>query len=106
MDLSCLLFQNKKSEINSKIFADLKIWDIPDCDRKKNRKISTNFLKVFDGVIFVYDISNPKSFDKIEKSLLPFVISEAKIGVRFCLIANKIDCQRQVSKEVFNSLKR
>ena len=80
-------YKNNKYEL---IFRDTS-------GQERYKSITRNFLRNTDGVLFIYDISDKKSFDGLESWLdLYKEVNEKVIGV---LIGNKNDCKRKVNEE-------
>ena len=78
----------------------LQIWDT--AGQERFHSITNNFFHNADGILFVYDITNAKSFEGAKNW-----INEAKDVGDFCqriLIGNKCDLEeeRQVSLETLN----
>ena len=61
--------------------------------------VAKSFQKI-DGVVFVYDLSEPYSLNKLDKHIIPEVLSKAKIGVKCFLLGNKLDCEKVVTTSV------
>ena len=78
----------------------MQIWDT--AGQERFHSITNNFFHNADGILFVYDITNAKSFEGAKNW-----IDEAKDVGDFCqriLIGNKCDLEqeRQVSLETLN----
>lgn len=80
----------------------LQIWDTSGQERFKS--LTGNFIRGSDGIIFVYDITNRKSFDAI-KEWIKNAESNAD-GFEQLLVGNKCDLnnRRQVEKELADKL--
>ena len=88
------MFQYKDFQVK------LQIWDT--AGQERFHSITNNFFHNADGILFVYDITNAKSFEGAKNW-----INEAKDVGDFCqriLIGNKCDLEeeRQVSLETLN----
>ena len=87
-----------KSITVKNIDVKLQLWDTSGQERF--RSITSNFLRNADGIIFVYDITNKKSFD----GLKGWIRDAENVGGGFekIIIGNKSDLEgkRQVSLEV------
>ena len=80
-------YKNNKYEL---IFRDTS-------GQEKYKAVTKNFLRNLDGVLFIYDISDKKSFDDLGSWLdLYKEVNEKVIGV---LIGNKSDCERKVDEK-------
>jgi small GTP-binding protein len=67
----------------------INIWDVSGSD--KFRSIISGYYKNINGIIMVYDISNPKSFNNIEKWLNDIKLNVTNPLIKILLIGNKID---------------
>ena len=76
----------------------IQIWDTAGQD--KFRAITKNYYKGSHGIILIYDITNPKTFQNIT-DWVSQVREEASNNVVIYLIGNKIDLsnERNVSTE-------
>ena len=87
-----------KSITVKNIDVKLQLWDTSGQERF--RSITSNFLRNADGIIFVYDITNKKSFDGLKS----WIRDAENVGGGFekIIIGNKSDLEgkRQVSLEV------
>ena len=95
--LSNVSFESYKKEITkNNITYTVQLWDT--AGQERFRSISKIFIKESQIVIFVYDITNKKSFDE-----LPFWVKyvEELLGkhVVFGLIGNKIDLFDSIDNE-------
>ena len=73
------------------------IWDTAGQDRF--RTITSSYYKGADGIIMVYDVSDPKSFEDIEKYWVPEAENYADRNISVILLGNKSDCDRAVPKD-------
>lgn len=73
------------------------IWDT--AGQEKYMSINKNLFQRVQGIILMYDISDQKSFDNLEKWMK--VVKQLASGIPLLLIGNKIDLvdERKVSKE-------
>ena len=83
----------KKIEINGQKIM-LYIWDSPGIE--KFFHISYSFVKGADGIIFIFDITNKKSFEKIRDWLMTSEetfqdFSKILVGNKFNLDERKVD---------------
>ena len=76
----------------------IKIWDTAGQERFKN--MASQYIKSCNGILFVYDITNRNSFEKIE-DWIKFVKTKIDLNtVPFVIVGNKVDLlNRAVSKE-------
>ena len=65
--------------------------------QEKFRNIPNNYLKHSDGILFVYDVSDEKSFNDLE--IWYDLYKKEKEKVNGLLIGNKCDCARKVKYE-------
>ena len=65
------------------------------------RLMNETFYKQADGLIIVYDITNRRSFDEIEKYYIPTLMEKCKRDIAIMLLGNKKDMEnkRKVSFE-------
>jgi small GTP-binding protein len=88
-------FKIKSVNLNGKI-VKVQIWDTAGQDRFKS--ITKNYYKGAHGIILIYDVSNPKTYDNIKKWLAQ-IKEEASSKVCIILVANKIDHEERVVTE-------
>ena len=83
----------KINDINIK----LQIWDTSGQERF--RSLAKNYLKNANGIIFVYDITNKKSFDGVKVWMSE---AESHGNYKQIIIGNKCDLEgkREVKKEI------
>jgi len=76
----------------------LQIWDTAGQDRF--RAITKNYYKGANGIILIYDVTNPKTYDNV-KNWVTQIREEASPNVVVYLCGNKIDMkeERQVKEE-------
>ena len=79
------------------------IWDT--AGQERFRSISRNFLKEADGVIFVYDITEKKTFQSI-KDWIKLQEESSELGCKKIIVGNKCDLedQRKVAKKNMTEL--
>jgi small GTP-binding protein len=84
-------------EINKTIKFD--IWDT--AGQEKFRSLASIFYKDAKAIIFVYDITDKKSFDEIVNYWYPTIKENCQENIIFCLTGNKDDLyeKEQVSTE-------
>jgi len=77
----------------------LQIWDT--AGQERFRTITSAYYKGADGIVLVYDVTNPASFEDINKFWINEVESYAEKNVELLLIGNKSDLgeTKQVSSE-------
>lgn len=90
-------FFTKDEIINGKTIR-VKIWDTAGQERYKS--LTTSFYRNAHGIILVYDVSNPESFEKLKYWIqsISMYLGE-KSSVKMILIGNKIDTNREVRRE-------
>ena len=80
-------YQNKRYKL---IFRD-------PSGQEKYKAVTKNFMRQTDGVLFIFDITNEKSFYDLESWYE--IYKEVNENVVGLLIGNKCDCQREVNEE-------
>lgn len=90
-------FKIKTVELNGKKIK-LQIWDT--AGQERFHTITTSYYRGANGIMLVYDITNPKSFDNISKWLRN-IEEHASEDVERMLLGNKCDMEekRMISKE-------
>merc|ERR1711953_748906 len=90
-------FKIKTVELQGKKIK-LQIWDT--AGQERFHTITTSYYRGANGILLVYDITNPKSFDNISKWLRN-INEHASEDVERMLIGNKCDMEekRMISKE-------
>lgn len=80
------------------------IFDTNGTDRY--RFLNETYYKKIDGCLIVYDISNRRSFDEIEKYYIPKLKEKCKKNIVTVLLGNKKDMEdkRKISFEEGNEL--
>ncbi len=72
----------------------IKIWDT--CGQERFRSLTTNYYRNADGVILVFDVNEPESFDNL-KSWVNSINDNLSYPIPKVIIANKIDLNKNVS---------
>jgi len=91
-------FLTKRMEIGDKV-ATCQIWDTAGQERFQG--LGTAFYRGSDGVIFVFDVTQRKSFEELEQWKKAFLIQVGQEGndkFPMIVIANKVDLEE--SREV------
>ena len=70
----------------------LQIWDTAGQDRF--RAITKNYYKGANGIILIYDVTNPKTYDNV-KNWVTQIREEASPNVVVYLCGNKIDMEEE-----------
>ena len=65
--------------------------------QEKYKAVTKNFLRQNDGVLFIFDVSNEKTFNDLESWY--DLYKEENDNVVGLLIGNKCDCDNKVNKE-------
>jgi small GTP-binding protein domain len=95
-------YKTKKVRIDN-IDIKLQIWDT--AGQEKYKSITHNFYKGANGIMIVFDLTDPQSFENVTNWLKQI---KAQVGdnVSKLLLANKADLvdERQVSKEQIQDL--
>ena len=74
----------------------VQLWDT--AGQERFRTIAKSYYKGAHGIILMYDVSNPKTYDNIKKWLAQ-IKEEASSKVCIILVANKIDHEERVVTE-------
>jgi len=84
---------------NSKKKVKFQIWDT--AGQEKYMSVNKNLFQRVQGIILMYDISEPKSFNNLDKWMKLILIRELASELPLILIGNKIDLieERKISKE-------
>jgi len=96
-----LIFLTKRMEIDEKV-ATCQIWDTAGQERFQG--LGTAFYRGSDGVIFVFDVTQRKSFEELEQWKKAFLIQVGQEGNEsfpMIVVANKIDMEdkREVTQK-------
>jgi small GTP-binding protein len=84
-------------KINGK-HIKVKIWDT--AGQEEYKSLTKNYFHNADGIIIVYDVSKKSTFDKVQEWVNSiYDYSDSEKNVQKVLVANKIDLEREVSKE-------
>ena len=79
---------SKEIEINSQIY-NIDIWDT--AGQEKYRSLVKIFYKNSKAIIFVYDITNYKSFEELKKYWIPQTKQLLNENIVYGLVGNKSD---------------
>lgn len=74
----------------------LQIWEIAGSEELYSKY--TNYLNAFNCILFIYDVSNPESFEKVE-SLFKSISSQLPQEASKILVGNKNDLFVLISYE-------
>jgi len=94
-------FLTKRIEVDDKV-ATCQIWDTAGQERFQG--LGTAFYRGSDGVIFVFDVTQRKSFEELEQWKKAFLIQVGQEGndkFPMIILANKVDMEdkREVSQK-------
>ena len=91
-------YRLKNMTLKSGKNVKLQIWDTAGQDRF--RAITKNYYKGANGIILIYDVTNPQTFGNV-KSWISQIREEASPNVLIYIAGNKIDMQedRKIKKE-------
>ncbi len=91
-------YKAKKLNINGNAI-NLQIWDTAGQERFKS--ITQSYLKGADGILYVYDITQKKTFDNLKHWIKDSEESNQNQNFKKIIIGNKIDreIERKVPKE-------
>ena len=89
-------FKIKTIQVNGKT-VKLQVWDTAGQERYET--LTQNYYNAAKGVMLVYDVTNPKSFDHVEKWLSKLKI-HGNDDAEILIIGNKCDlnAKRLISK--------
>ena len=89
-------YKIKKIVINN-IAINLQIWDT--AGQERFRSITQSFIKGADGILYVYDITQKKTFDDLKTWISQS--EESAEGFKKIIVGNKVDLEdeRVISKE-------
>ena len=74
----------------------VKIWDT--AGQEEYKSLTKNYFHNADGIIIVYDVSLKSSFDKVQE-WINSIYEYSEKNIQKVLVGNKIDLEREVSKE-------
>lgn len=80
------------------------IWDT--AGQERFRTITSAYYKGADGIIMVYDLTEPSSLEDIENFWVPEAFNYCDKGIDVLLLGNKSDCPQTVSQNVRSLLPR
>jgi small GTP-binding protein len=86
-----------KTEIINGNPVQIKIWDTAGQERYQSQ--TNSFFKNAEGVILVYDVTNPETFDNLKNWLNNINSNTKETNLKKIIIGNKIDLKREVKKE-------
>ncbi len=92
---SGLEYFTKEEKIDEKTIR-VKIWDTAGQEQFKS--LTRNFYKNSHGVLICYDVTNRKSFEKIQE-WVDSIADNASANIKMVLVGNKIDLTRDVTKD-------
>jgi len=90
-----LEYFTKEEKLDEKIIR-VKIWDTAGQEQFKS--LTKNFYKNSQGVVICYDVTNRKSFEKIQE-WINSISDNASTSIKMVLVGNKIDLSRDVTKD-------
>ena len=74
----------------------VKIWDT--AGQEEYKSLTKNYFHNSDGIVVVYDVSQKSTFDKVQE-WINSINEYSEKNVQIILVGNKIDLEREVSKE-------
>jgi small GTP-binding protein len=90
-------FFTKDEVFNGKVVR-IKVWDTAGQERYKS--LTGAFFKNAQGIILVYDVNNPETFDNLKYWLQSINLNLGdKTEIKKIIMGNKIDLPREVKKE-------
>jgi len=90
-----LEYFTKEEKIDEKTIR-VKIWDTAGQEQFKS--LTRNFYKNSHGVLICYDVTNRKSYEKIQE-WIDSIADNASANIKMVLVGNKIDLTRDVTKD-------
>ena len=85
-------YRLKNMTLKSGKNVKLQIWDTAGQDRF--RAITKNYYKGANGIILIYDVTNPQTFDNV-KGWISQIREEANQNVLIYIVGNKIDMKEE-----------
>jgi small GTP-binding protein len=85
-------YRLKMVSVNNEAIVKLQIWDTAGQDRF--RAITKNYYKGAHGIILLYDVTNPSTFNNI-KNWIAQIKDNTSDKVQICLVGNKCDIEEQ-----------
>ena len=85
-------YRLKNMTLKSGKNVKLQIWDTAGQDRF--RAITKNYYKGANGIILIYDVTNPQTFDNV-KGWISQIREEANQNVLIYIVGNKIDMREE-----------
>jgi Ras-related protein Rab-1A len=87
-------FKIKSITIRGKI-VKMQLWDT--AGQERFRAITTSYYRGADGVILVYDVTNPESIESLERTWIREVKMHATKNPKMILVGNKCDLATTLS---------
>ena len=84
-----------KNEVLNGVPIQVKIWDTAGQERFQSQ--TNSMFKKADGVILVYDVTKPETFESLKNWLNSIHSNKKDSNLKIVLLGNKIDLQREVS---------
>ena len=78
----------------------IKIWDT--CGQERFRSLTANYYRNSDGIVLVFDINNPDTFDNL-KTWIKSLNENAEENIPKIVICNKIDLEHNISQSKIKS---
>ena len=99
--LSTIGIDSKKKIIKLENNEQIKVKIFDTAGQERFRSITSNYIKKANGILLIYSVDNPKSFENIETWYQSISEDENKNKLPVVLIGNKSDLEekRQISKE-------
>lgn len=92
-------FKTKKENINGE-WVQAQVWDT--AGQEQFHKITTSYYKGAHGIVLVYDVSDPKSWENIQYWVKK-IKSYASESVQVVLVGNKVDLRDEISTSIQSS---
>ena len=99
--LSTIGIDSKKKIIKLENNEQIKVKIFDTAGQERFRSITSNYIKKANGILLIYSVDNPKSFENIETWYQSISEDDNKNKLPVVLIGNKSDLEekRQISKE-------
>ena len=99
--LSTIGIDSKKKIIKLENNEQIKVKIFDTAGQERFRSITSNYIKKANGILLIYSVDNPKSFENIETWYQCISEDDNKNKLPVVLIGNKSDLEekRQISKE-------
>lgn len=81
----------------------IKVWDT--CGQERFRSLTANYYRNSDGIVLVFDISNPDTFDNL-KNWIKSLHENTAENIPKIIVCNKIDLENIITQSQINSFSK